>query len=83
MPFRPLALSEGTLINDPFICRPITSQVKGYPFEVSLDEVPGMAGVVLADRVKSLDWKARKAKHKGRVTRRVAEEALGKLHTLL
>lgn len=65
------------------LCCPIKSQVKGYPFEVSLDEVPGAAGVVLADQVKSLDWIARKAKHKGRVTRRVVEEALGKLHTLL
>lgn len=65
------------------LCCPITSQVKGYPFEVSLDEVPGAVGVVLADQVKSLDWMARKAKHKGRVTRRVVEEVLGKLHTLL
>lgn len=65
------------------LCCPITSQVKGYPFEVSLDEVLGAVGVVLADQVKSLDWMARKAKHKGRVTRRVVEEVLGKLHTLL
>ncbi|MDA1107951.1 MAG: endoribonuclease MazF [Proteobacteria bacterium] len=69
------------------LCCPITSQVKGYPFEVSLneasDEASGAAGVVLADQVKSLDWMARKAKHKGRVTRRVVEEVLGKLHTLL
>ena len=40
---------------------PITSQVKGYPFEVPLP--PGMAvsGVVLSDQLKSLDWRIRKA----------------------
>jgi mRNA interferase MazF len=40
---------------------PITSQVKGYPFEVSLPEGLPVSGVVLSDQVKSLDWKARNA----------------------
>jgi mRNA interferase MazF len=40
---------------------PITSQVKGYPFEVTLPQGIPVAGVVLADQVKSLDWRARKA----------------------
>lgn len=38
---------------------PVTSRVKGYPFEVAL---PEGSGVVLADQLKSLDWRARKAK---------------------
>jgi len=41
---------------------PVTSRVKGYPFEVTLPEGCGVIGVVLADQLKSLDWRARKAK---------------------
>jgi mRNA interferase MazF len=41
---------------------PVTSRVKGYPFEVVLPEGCGVTGVVLADQLKSLDWRARKAK---------------------
>src|SRR3990172_112287 len=39
---------------------PITSQVKGYPFEVLLPDGLPVRGVALADQVKSLDWRARK-----------------------
>jgi mRNA interferase MazF len=38
---------------------PITSQVKGYPFEVLLPEGLPVAGAILSDQVKSLDWRAR------------------------
>ncbi len=41
---------------------PVTSRVKGYPFEVALTKGSGVAGVVLADQLRSLDWRARKAK---------------------
>jgi mRNA interferase MazF len=40
---------------------PITSQVKGYPFEVLIPGGLDVSGVILADQVKSLDWQARKA----------------------
>ena len=40
---------------------PITSQVKGYPFEVEIPKGLGVSGVILSDQVKSLDWRARKA----------------------
>lgn len=39
---------------------PITSQVKGYPFEVRIPEGLDVAGVVLSDQIKSLDWQARR-----------------------
>lgn len=39
---------------------PITNQVKGYPFEVLIPSGLAVTGVVLADQLKSLDWKARK-----------------------
>lgn len=41
---------------------PITSQTKGYPFEVSI-EVKGVSGVVLTDQIRSIDWKERKIKY--------------------
>lgn len=41
---------------------PVTSRIKGYPFEVHLPAGGTVAGVVLADQLKSLDWRARKAK---------------------
>jgi mRNA interferase MazF len=40
---------------------PITNQAKGYSFEVPLPEGLGVAGVALADQVKSFDWRARRA----------------------
>lgn len=44
-----------------FIACPVTSKVKGYPFEVPLPEGAVESGVILADQIKSLDWKARRA----------------------
>lgn len=41
---------------------PVTSRIKGYPFEVLLPEETGVRGVVLSDQLKSLDWRTRKAK---------------------
>jgi mRNA interferase MazF len=43
------------------LCCPITSRVKDYPFEVPVPKDLAVAGVVLADQVKSLDWRARRA----------------------
>jgi len=48
------------------VCCPMTTQSKGYPFEV---EIAGnQPGVVLADQVKSLDWRVRQATRRGRVS---------------
>jgi len=62
---------------------PITGQVKGYPFEVALPEGLKVSGVVLADQVKSLDWRARKAAHIGAVPEEIVTQALGRLNALL
>jgi mRNA interferase MazF len=62
---------------------PITSQVKGYPFEVTVPSSLPMSGVVLADQVKSLDWRARKAEFAGRLPVDTRDEVLGKLGSLL
>jgi mRNA interferase MazF len=48
------------------LCCPMTTQIKGYPFEVLIaGERPS---AVLSDQIKSLDWVSRKASHKGKVT---------------
>jgi len=62
---------------------PITSQVKGYPFEVAVPQGLPVGGVVLADQVKSLDWRARKAELAGRLPADASDEVLGKLGALL
>lgn len=64
------------------LCCPITSQVKGYPFEVSLDAA-GIQGVVLSDQVRSLDWKARRAKHKARAQQAIVEQVVARVRALL
>ncbi|MFC6639741.1 endoribonuclease MazF [Sulfitobacter sp. JBTF-M27] len=48
------------------LCCPMTTKIKGYPFEVVIQG--SQTNAALADQVKSLDWKVRKAKRKGQVT---------------
>jgi mRNA interferase MazF len=62
---------------------PITSQAKGYPFEVSLPAGGKVSGVVLADQIKSLDWRARQAELVARAPEAVTREVLQKLGALL
>lgn len=65
------------------LCCPMTSQRKGYPFEVVIPDETDRDSVVLADQVKSLDWKVRKAVKKGTASIDVIAETLSKLQTLL
>jgi len=62
---------------------PITSQAKGYPFEVVIPEGLPVTGVVLADQVKSLDWRARQAEFAARLPVKTGAEVIGKLAVLL
>ena len=62
---------------------PVTSQIKGYPFEVAVPAGRGATGVILADQLKSIDWKARRAERLGRCTDTVLEEVRAKLAPLL
>jgi mRNA interferase MazF len=59
----PAAYNDKT---DLMICCPMTTQIKSYPFEVLIAGAPPSA--VLADQVKSVDWRSRKATKKGAVT---------------
>jgi mRNA interferase MazF len=62
---------------------PITSQIKGYPFEVQLCAGTPVTGVVLADQVESLDWQARAAEYMCALPEETVAEVLRKLATLL
>ncbi len=62
---------------------PITTQVKGYPFEVPLPAGLPVAGVVGADQVKSLDWRARKATRIAAVPKEIVTQVVNRLQTLL
>lgn len=64
------------------VCCPMTTRRKGYPFEVNVD-VGGVEGAVLADQVKSLDWRQRKARRKGVVDAAVMDEVRAKIKALL
>ena len=64
------------------VCCPLTTQIKGYPFEV-LVEIDGVQSVILSDQVKSLDWKIRKAKYKNTVNPRTLTEVRAKVKSLL
>ena len=59
---------------------PLTTRIKGYPFEVVLADGKS---AVLADQLKSLDWRARRAKRMGVATRAVVAEVIAKAMTLL
>lgn len=63
------------------ICCPMTTKIKGYPFEVAIaGSTPSAA---LVDQVKSLDWRARKAKKKGSASKSELALATAKIKPLL
>ena len=62
---------------------PITSQVKGYPFEVILPPGIPASGAILSDQIRNLDWRARKAQRVCRAPDEVVEEVLAKVLTLV
>ena len=62
---------------------PITNQIKGYPFEVVIPPGLAVTGVVGADQVKSLDWRARKAARIGTVPNEVVVRVVQRLEALM
>ncbi len=62
---------------------PITSHIKGYPFEVVLPPEGKASGAVLSDQIKSLDWRVRQAKRISRASKEVVKEVLAKISTLI
>ena len=62
---------------------PVTSQSKDYPFEVGVPEGCGITGVILADHVKSVDYRARRAVKAGRCAAESVHDVLARLAPLL
>lgn len=62
---------------------PITSQVKGYPFEVAVPDGLPVQGVILSDQAKSLDWRSRKAEFLCKAPSEIVTEVLQKLERLV
>lgn len=65
---------------------PVTSQSKGYPFEVAIPAMPPRLpnpGVILVDHIKSLDWKGRQAAFAVTLPEHVIDEVRAKLKPLL
>jgi mRNA interferase MazF len=63
------------------LCCPMTMKIKGYVFEVVVTRSP--PSVVIADQVKSLDWRARGAVHKGEVSPQILADVQAKIKSLL
>lgn len=83
---RPAVVLSPSTYNDrvglAILC-PITRRRKGYPFEVPIPEGLPVAGVILADHIKCLDWRARQAQWLCTLPRETVSEVLDKLGTLL
>ena len=62
---------------------PVTSHMKGYPFEVLIPDGLEIGGAVLSDQVKSLDWRARQAEWICELPKATLDEVLQKLSTLI
>jgi mRNA interferase MazF len=62
---------------------PITTQRKGYPFEVVIPDGLAVTGVVLSDQVKSLDWRARRAEYMCSLPDETINEVLRRVGILL
>ncbi len=66
-----------------FLVCPITSKIKGYPFEVSLTGSQKVKGVILSDHIKSMDWRSRCKKYLGKASIGVLAEVIAKVDTLI
>jgi mRNA interferase MazF len=63
------------------LCCPMTTQIKGYPFEVLI--AGARPSAVLSDQIKSLDWVMRRARRKGRVLPKELAEVREKASALI
>jgi len=63
------------------VCCPMTTKIKNYPFEVVI--AGDSPSAVLADQVKSLDWRMRRAKRKGAISPAELAEVRAKIRALI
>ena len=65
------------------VCCPITSRVRDYPFHIPLPDAGTIAGVVMVDQIRSLDWQGRRARFECHCPPEVVEEVLYKVNLIL
>ena len=65
------------------LCCPITSHVKSYPFEVLVPVGLKTSGAILADHIRNIDWKMRRAEYLCKLPDKALEEVTGKILSLL
>ena len=84
--FRPAVVLSPEIYNKAsglcLVC-PITTSIKGYPFEATLDGAKKTSGVALADQVRSIEWQARKIKIVDRISTTSLTTILAKVKPLL
>lgn len=81
---RPALVISPSAYNGPsglMLCCPLTTRIKGYPFEVALEGEP--RSVVLSDQVKSVDWIARGARPKSKATAGELAEVKARVRALV
>lgn len=64
------------------VCCPLTTKIKGYPFEVST-YINGKRGAALADHLKNVDWRARKARKTAKASQETVLDVLAMIQSLL
>ena len=74
----PVAYNSKTSL---MLCCPMTTQIKNYPFEVPL--AAAVPSVVLSDQIKSVGWRVRKAKRKGKVWAEELADIRAKIRALI
>jgi mRNA interferase MazF len=62
---------------------PVTSQVKGYPFEITIPPGVPIQGVIFSDQIRSLDWRARRAERVASLPEETIAQIIERLKTLL
>ena len=75
----PRAYNEKTNL---MVCCPMTTQIKNYPFEVRIASTRP-SSVVLADQIKSVDWRVRKATRKGAASADELADVRAKIFALI
>jgi len=62
---------------------PITSKIKGFPFEVRIPADSKVSGVVLSDQVRSLDWQVRRAEFIESLSESLIQRVIERIRTLV
>jgi len=76
------AFSYNKKVGLALVC-PVTSKIKGYPFEVPIPDGLKVSGAILCDQIKTIDWKARKAKLISKAPDQLINEVLARIYAIL